>query len=1145
MSWSESQLLTVNPIAWTRESSLPYTAQVLTDLGPSFLGDLTLRLTSLGAISRKLQDILSASPTPQDFGGVCDGTSRPVSQWLTGGARDRGYASLAAITADYPHVTSATDEIDWAACQQSILRHNMLAPNGTPVINKPLVLSGGPITVVGARTPRLIQKTANTPIFEVQDLTVGHSIYGVNGAYETVQSSSNTNANLVSIRVDTTVTEKTIEQLLVSDVGLNDGYGIIGASSLNSGANPVNLSRLIARNIVSENCCRLIDWTSNSKSGYVTRSYMQFLQAYSPRAGASAYIIDLANISRVVIIGLSADRLHDDGRLLRCGSGIGLNIQELAVVNLKVTNTTPLISITAGGAKLSSVYVNLGFTTDATFAPGVSAIWPMIEIIGQPGVIEHLVFKADQPSKLINGTLTLVKSELGSEIYGINLDLLYDAHSNATGSQVVPIESTNHSETARLSSAPVLTKRKVKNSDASLLSFPLNLTRWDLVRENAYVFASNFSGTVTINLPDNAFIEETKFTIISTHTSTDGFVDVRAGGTSLAIVGAQTTRVFTYSQSVNRKWYFESDPDYLLETPADIEATAALIFGQESSLPTESVAANISYMRALGVGGASVKSTPTVAMAALLATSAPNSLATNTALAKILGVTAGGASAGRELDDFAGDLLATSGVPLTLRRFVTPLEYGASNDGTTNDATAITNAAAAAAAAGLPLVLSGQYAIGSTIDLTAVKNVVSHNAIIKPSFDGVAVQWLGPDGGTTESNHCTGMLTVYWETRDWTKSRTAFYIQNAYSGIFYLRALQATIGIHLHGKNSGCVHNAFYFDAIWQCNMGLYATCENSGGWVNSNKFYGGFFYGAASVTGSLFESTAGHIVITSSPYQNNGNVFYSPSLEWTGAGFRLFRMGGTRNWIRPGYCELNSGDTTWAVDSGEQNTIICDSVPYLVGYDPEISGAANRLDASTAVEPTIYGPQGYRHSGGVGTQHFASDSSSRPTVTVKNDDPAGVNIKLTSGGGVDFFGVTTGASRSSHVMDDYQRGEFTPTVSGSSTAGTATYDRRLGRFTKIGTQVHVTITLQWSGHTGSGDFLLTGLPFTSENNSENISVLAVHALGISTSGNIRAVILPNNASVTMYDILNAGTGALMTLPTSGTLVLAGHYEAA
>lgn len=79
------------------------------------------------------------------WGAVGDNTSRPVSQWFTGGARARGYANLAALQVDYPHVTSSTDEIDWAATQKCInvlaattYGGTVLVPAGQFVCNKSL-----------------------------------------------------------------------------------------------------------------------------------------------------------------------------------------------------------------------------------------------------------------------------------------------------------------------------------------------------------------------------------------------------------------------------------------------------------------------------------------------------------------------------------------------------------------------------------------------------------------------------------------------------------------------------------------------------------------------------------------------------------------------------------------------------------------------------------------------------------------------------------------------------------------------------------------------------------------------------------------------------------------------------------------------
>ncbi|HSI10722.1 MAG TPA: hypothetical protein VK961_01700 [Chthoniobacter sp.] len=75
--------------------------------------------------------------TPQQYGAIADGTSHPVSEWIP--AR---YASLAAIQADFPHVTSLNDEIDWAAAQQALRLHKALylpADVGGYVFNKELV----------------------------------------------------------------------------------------------------------------------------------------------------------------------------------------------------------------------------------------------------------------------------------------------------------------------------------------------------------------------------------------------------------------------------------------------------------------------------------------------------------------------------------------------------------------------------------------------------------------------------------------------------------------------------------------------------------------------------------------------------------------------------------------------------------------------------------------------------------------------------------------------------------------------------------------------------------------------------------------------------------------------------------------------
>ena len=82
---------------------------------------------------------------------------------------------------------------------------------------------------------------------------------------------------------------------------------------------------------------------------------------------------------------------------------------------------------------------------------------------------------------------------------------------------------------------------------------------------------------------------------------------------------------------------------------------------------------------------------------------------------------------------------------------------------------------------------------------------------------------------------------------------------------------------------------------------------------------------------------------------------------------------------------------------------------------------------------------------------------------------------RFLAGGGLTFNGDTAAAN----ALDDYEEGTFTPTVVGTSTAGTATYTEQVGRYTKIGRLVQFEIYLVYSAGTGTGDLRVSGLPFT------------------------------------------------------------------
>ena len=78
--------------------------------------------------------------------------------------------------------------------------------------------------------------------------------------------------------------------------------------------------------------------------------------------------------------------------------------------------------------------------------------------------------------------------------------------------------------------------------------------------------------------------------------------------------------------------------------------------------------------------------------------------------------------------------------------------------------------------------------------------------------------------------------------------------------------------------------------------------------------------------------------------------------------------------------------------------------------------------------------------------------------------------------------GVYLGGTGSANKLDDYEEGTWTPTIIGSSSAGTMTYPDRVGRYQKVGRLVTIHFYIQGNSGSGSGNLLVGGVPFTIAN---------------------------------------------------------------
>jgi hypothetical protein len=128
--------------------------------------------------------------------------------------------------------------------------------------------------------------------------------------------------------------------------------------------------------------------------------------------------------------------------------------------------------------------------------------------------------------------------------------------------------------------------------------------------------------------------------------------------------------------------------------------------------------------------------------------------------------------------------------------------------------------------------------------------------------------------------------------------------------------------------------------------------------------------------------------------------------------------------------------------------------------------------------------------------------------------------IRLASGtGGIQFNGDTAAAN----ALDDYEEGNWTPVIAGSTSAGTATYVSRSGRYTKIGNTVRCSAYINWNSGTGTGNLQINGLPFAASLGTVTFGIFEGIAL---TTNNFPIARVGNGQSSISFSQFPLGGGA-------------------
>lgn len=154
--------------------------------------------------------------------------------------------------------------------------------------------------------------------------------------------------------------------------------------------------------------------------------------------------------------------------------------------------------------------------------------------------------------------------------------------------------------------------------------------------------------------------------------------------------------------------------------------------------------------------------------------------------------------------------------------------------------------------------------------------------------------------------------------------------------------------------------------------------------------------------------------------------------------------------------------------------------------------------------------------------------------------------VVKTAAKGVNFTANTPAAGMTSQLLNWYEEGTWTPTIIGTSTAGTGTYTNQVGVYTRIGRQVTVSLSLQWSAHTGTGNMRIAGLPFTPANiNYINFAATigSFDSITLNAGYYPAAEVLQGETKISLLQFPTGGGGvASVAMDTAGYLTITATY---
>lgn len=145
----------------------------------------------------------------------------------------------------------------------------------------------------------------------------------------------------------------------------------------------------------------------------------------------------------------------------------------------------------------------------------------------------------------------------------------------------------------------------------------------------------------------------------------------------------------------------------------------------------------------------------------------------------------------------------------------------------------------------------------------------------------------------------------------------------------------------------------------------------------------------------------------------------------------------------------------------------------------------------------------------------------------------------IQGGSASERYHLTSAEASAVSSIGTVSEGTITPTIVGTTAAGTGTYTGQSGRYYKIGKLVYFNLAVTWTAHTGTGNMEIGGLPFAAVDRAP-VSARFDSITYTGTTAYVSTIPASTRLQIAQYS--SGGSASNVAIDTAGSIIVQGVY---